>query len=284
MKDLVALVTGGSRGVGRGIALALLGEGATVHVTGRTRTEKEASVHPQGAGSIEGLHAEASTLPGRLVTHYCDHRRDSDTERVGEEIRRNGQLDILVNNAWPGYENMVENGDFTWPRPFWEQPMWRWDAMIGVGLRTAFVMSRTVAPLMIARQSGLIVNISFWAAQLYEGNAIYGIAKAATDKMAADFAQELRPHKVAAVALYPGLVRTEAVMRAADYLDLSNAESPRFIGHVIGGLWRDPLRMEKSGGVHVAAALAREYGIADIDGRQPVPLTPADFSNGRSQP
>jgi NAD(P)-dependent dehydrogenase (short-subunit alcohol dehydrogenase family) len=241
-------------------------------------------LHPQGAGSLEGLQAEASTLPGRLVTHYCDHRRDADTERVGEEIRRGGQLNILVNNAWPGYENMVENGDFTWPRPFWEQPMWRWDAMIDVGLRTAFVMSRAVAPMMISRQSGLIVNISFWAAQFYEGNTIYGIAKAATDKMAADFAQELRLHKVAAVALYPGLVRTEAVLRAAEYLDLSNSESPEFVGRVVGGLWRDPLRMQKSGRVQIAAALAREYGIADIDGRRPVPLTPADFPNGGSQP
>lgn len=282
MDKVVALVTGASRGVGRGVALALLAEGATVHVTARTRTEAQAARHPQGAGSLEGLQAEASGLPGRLVVHGCDHGDDAQTEAVARAVGEAGRLDILVNNAWPGYENMVEAGAFTWPRPFWEQPMWRWDAMIGVGLRTAFVMSRAFAPLMIARRSGLIVNISFWAAQVHEGNAIYGIAKAGADKMAADMAHELRPHGVAAVGLYPGLVRTEAVMRAAEFLDLTNSESPQFIGRVIAGLWRDSELMEKSGRALVAAALARDYGISDIDGRQPEPLTKADLLRGGS--
>ena len=172
---------------------------------------------------------------------------------------------------------MVEGQDYTWPRPFWQQPMWRWEAMIGVALRAAFVTSRAVAPAMVAARSGLIVNISFWAAELYQGNAIYGIAKAAANKMTADFADDLRPHGVAAVALYPGLVRTEAVLRAAAFFDLTNSESPAFIGRVIAGLWRDPERMQKSGQVLVAATLARDYGIVDIDGRRPVPLTAADF-------
>ncbi|MBB3918390.1 SDR family NAD(P)-dependent oxidoreductase [Rhizobium fabae] len=276
MKDVVALVTGGSRGIGRGIALALLAEGATVHVTGRTRFEADANV-PERTGSLEGLEHEAAELSGRLFVHRCDHGRDADTERVAEEIRAGAKLDILVNNAWPGYENMVEDGHFTWPQPFWEQPDWRWDAMIGTALRGAFMMSRAVAPLMISARRGLIVNISFWAAQLYEGNAIYGVAKAAADKMAADFAHELSPHNVAAAALYPGLVRTEAVLRNADYFDMSNSESPQFIGHVISGLWRDPKLMSKTGRVLVAAELAREYGIADVGGYRPIPLTAADF-------
>ncbi|NKL33955.1 SDR family NAD(P)-dependent oxidoreductase [Rhizobium leguminosarum bv. viciae] len=280
MKDVVALVTGGSRGVGRGIALALLAEGATVHVTGRTRSEAEASLGGKRLGSLEGLELEAANLPGRVVIHHCDHSNDTETERVAEEIRAGNRLDILVNNAWPGYENMVEDGEFTWPRAFWDQPAWRWDAMIGTALRAAFMMSRAVAPMMISTQRGLIVNISFWAAQLYEGNAIYGVAKAAANKMAADFARDLRPHNVAAVALYPGLVRTEAVLQNAEYFDLSNSESPGFIGHVIAGLWRDPALMSKSGHVLVAAELAAEYDIADVDGYRPVPLTAADFANG----
>lgn len=278
MKDVVALVTGASRGVGRGIALALLAEGATVHVTGRTRSEAEASLGGNRAGSLEGLALEAAPLPGRLVIHQCDHSNDAETERVAEEIRAGNRLDILVNNAWPGYENMVENDDFTWPRAFWEQPLWRWDAMMGTALRAAFMMSRAVAPVMISAQRGLIVNISFWAAQFYDGNAIYGMAKAATDKMAADFAHDLRPHNVAAVALYPGLVRTEAVMQNAEYFDLSNSESPQFIGRVISGLWRDAALMSKSGKVLVAAELGQEYDIADINGYRPVPLTAADFA------
>ncbi len=277
MKDVVALVTGASRGVGRGIALALLTEGATVHVTGRTKSEAEA-VSGQRAGSLEGLQLEAAKLPGRVIVHHCDHKNDAETEGVAEEIRAGDRLDILVNNAWPGYENMVEDGEFTWPRPFWEQPAWRWDAMMGTAVRTAFMMSRAVAPMMISMQRGLIVNISFWAAQLYEGNAIYGTAKAAADKLAADFAHELRPHRVAAVALYPGLVRTEAVLQNADYFNLSNSESPLFIGHVIAGLWRDPALMSKSGQVLVAAELAREFDITDVDGYRPIPLTAADFA------
>jgi NAD(P)-dependent dehydrogenase (short-subunit alcohol dehydrogenase family) len=118
-----------------------------------------------------------------------------------------------------------------------------------------------------------IVNISYWAAQKYLGNTVYGVSKAATDKLTADMAHELRPHNIAVVSLYPGLVRTEAVMAAAAFLDLSNSESPDFTGHVIAALARDPGLMELSGKVLVAAALAKEYGISDIDGRQPEPLT-----------
>lgn len=277
MKDVVALVTGASRGVGRGIALALLEEGAVVHVTGRTRFE----AGPDRPGSLQSLEAEAAQLPGTLVIHPCDHRDDADTEAVAAAIRAGGRLDILVNNAWPGYERMEEDGEFTWPRPFWEQPVWRWEAMIGTALRAAFMTSRALAPMMVDARSGLIVNISFWAAQTYEGNAIYGIAKAGADKMAADFAHDLRSSNVAAVSLYPGLVRTEAVMKNAQFFDLSNSESPLFIGHVIAALWRDPERMSKSGRVLIAADLAREYDVADIGGYRPVPLRLEDFQ-GRS--
>ena len=146
---------------------------------------------------------------------------------------------------------------------------------MGAGVRSAFFASARAAEMMVARRRGLIVNISFWAAQKYVGNAIYGIAKAATDKMSADMAHELRSSNVAVVSLYPGLVKTESVMEAArgGWLDISNSESPEFIGRVIAGLSRDPELMGRSGQVVVAAQVALELNVRDIDGRQPIPLT-----------
>ena len=125
--------------------------------------------------------------------------------------------------------------------------------------------------------SGLIVNISFWAAQKYLSNVAYGVSKAATDKLTADMAHELREHNVAVVSLYPGMVRTEKVMEAAAFLDLSNSESPQFIGRVVAALAKDPNVMKKSGQVLVAAQEALEYDIQDIDGKQPRPLKLEDF-------
>ena len=147
--------------------------------------------------------------------------------------------------------------------------------MMDAGVRAAFVCSSRAAKLMLPRGRGLIVNISFWAAQKHIGNVIYGLAKAATDKMTADMAHELHSHGVAVVSLYPGLVRTEAVMQAADagWLDLSNSESPEFIGRVVAALANDPEVLSRSGQVLVAAAMAEEYGISDVDGRHPKPLT-----------
>ena len=187
-----------------------------------------------------------------------------------------GRLDVLVNSVWGGYERMVEDGRFTWPAPFWEQSRWRWDAMISAGVRAAFVASQFAAERMVHARRGLIVHISSWAAQKYIGNVIYGVAKAATDKIAADMAHELAPHGVTVVSLYPGLVRTEAVV-AAGVFDLRNSESPEFIGRAVVALATDSNCVRWTGQVVVAASLAREYGFTDIDGSQPRPLTLADM-------
>lgn len=128
---------------------------------------------------------------------------------------------------------------------------------------------------MVPRRRGLIVNISFWPAQKYIGNVAYGVSKAATDKLTADMAHELAPHGVTALSLYPGLVRTEAVLSAGVF-DLSNSESPEFIGRVIAGLAVDPDLASRNGQVVVAAAAARDYGITDVDGATPAPLTLSD--------
>jgi NAD(P)-dependent dehydrogenase (short-subunit alcohol dehydrogenase family) len=254
-----AVVTGASRGVGRGVAIALAGRGFSVHATGRT--------------------IDAADLPASIIRHRCDHHCDGDTAGVFADVGAAGNgLDLLVNSAWGGYERMVENGAFTWGLPFWEQPAHRWTSMIDAGVRAAYVCSAHAARLMLPQRRGFIVNISHWAAQKRIGNAIYGIAKAATDKLTADTAQELRPHGIAVLSLYPGLVRTEAVLAAAagGWLDLSNSESPEFTGHVIAALVADPRLLEHSGQVMVGADAALAYDVVDEDGRQPRPLTLAD--------
>ena len=259
LKGKVALVTGATRGVGKGVVFELAEAGAKVYATGRTITE-------------EPFSASAQVIPVR-----CDHTHDREVESVFHQaVKEQGRLDILVNNIWGGYENMIEDGKFTWMLPFWQQPLWRWDAMFAAGVRAHYVASAQAAQTMVAQHSGLIVNISFWAAQKHVGNVAYGVSKAATDKLTADMAHELREHNVAVVSLYPGLVRTEKVMEAAAFLDLSNSESPEFIGRAVTALATDANIMEKSGRVLVAAALAEEYGFTDIDGKQPRPLTLED--------
>ena len=253
----VALVTGGSRGIGRGVASELARQGAKVFVTGRT----ESDLATIGEGTI-GIR--------------CDHTVDGDVEAAFARIAQDDAIDILVNNIWGGYERMVDNGEFTWMKPFWQQPLWRWDAMFGAGVRAHYHASQLAAAGMVARRRGLIVNISHWAAQKHLGNVAYGVSKAATDKMTAHMAAELQPHGVAVVSLYPGMVRTEKVMESAAWLDLSNSESPEFIGRAIVALAGDPDVMRHTGKVLVAAAVALDYGFSDTDGKQPRPLTLAD--------
>ena len=250
------MVTGASRGVGRGTAISLAAAGFDVFATGRSILSAD--------------------LPPAIHRIRCDHRNDVETFAAFDDLRvKAGSIDILVNCAWGGYERMMEDGKFTWPLPFWEQPLDRWTSMLDAGVRAAFVASSEAAKMMIAKQQGLIVNISSWAARKHIGNVIYGISKAASDKMIGDMAHELRPHGVSAISLYPGLVRTEAVLRAAEagWFDLSNSESPEFSGRVIAALWRDPSLLERSGQVLVAAAVAEELDVKDVDGKQPRPLT-----------
>ena len=268
----IALVTGASRGVGKGVALGLGEAGATVYITGRTEKVGQAAVNLPG--TIYQTAEEVEKLGGKSIPVRCDHRQDEETAAVFERIRNEqGRLDILVNNVWGGYEYLNDGTEFWKEKGFWTSPLSRWDSMFQAGVRAHYVCSALAAPIMIAQGSGLIVNISFFAAQKDSLGVAYGTAKAADDHMAACMAYELREHHVAAVSLYPGLVRTESVMKSAAYFDLSNSESPQFIGRAVAALAADPDRMEKSGRVLVAAALALEYGFTDIDGKQPRPLT-----------
>lgn len=209
-----------------------------------------------------------------MFPRRVDHGKDDQVETLFAELGEKHSLDLLVNNVWGGYENMVEDGRFTWADPYWEQPAWRWDAMMGIGVRSAFITSRLATRLMLQQSGGLIVNISFWAAQKHVGNVLYGMAKAAIDKLTADMAAELADRDIDVVSLYPGLVRTEKVMAAAEHLDLSNSESPRFIGRTIAALLKNrDMAKRLAGHVCVAAQVARDLGVTDIDGSSPSPLT-----------
>jgi dehydrogenase/reductase SDR family member 1 len=243
------MVTGASRGVGRGVAIALAEAGFQVFATGRT--------------------IASADLPPAIHRITCDHLDDAQTKAAFERL--SDGLDVLVNCAWGGYERIIEDSH-TWPLPFWEQPLSRWTSMLDAGVRAAYVASSLAAKSMLPHRRGLIVNISYWAARKHMGNVAYGVSKAATDKMTSDMAEELRPHGVSAISLYPGLVRTETVLRSG-WFDLSNSESPEFIGRVIAALWRDPKLLHRSGQVLIAAAIASELGVQDLDGKQPAPLT-----------
>jgi dehydrogenase/reductase SDR family protein 1 len=272
----IAVVTGASRGVGKGIALGLGEAGSTVYITGRTIKNKT-DVGKLG-GTVFSTAEEVTALGGKGIGIPCDHTDDDQVEAVFKQITKESKkIDILVNNAWAGYEKMREGSRFTYFKPFWEQPFWRWNAMFDAGVRAAYTASAFAARSMTKKKSGLIVNISFWSAQVYMSNTQYGVSKAAVDKMSEYMAHELKKFNVAVVSLYPGLVRTESVLKSAKHFDMSNSESPQFIGRVVAAMATDPNIMKKSGKVLVAAQEALEYGIQDIDGRQPRPLTLKDF-------
>ena len=263
----VAIVTGASRGIGKGVALTLGEAGATVYITGRTERDGEAVVPLPG--TIHETAAEVTKLGGKGIAVRCDHRRDEDVIALFEQVKREqGRLGILVNNAWAGYEGINDGRDIPLGRPFWENRLGLWDDNL-MGVRAAYIASALAAPMLIAQGGGLIAHISNWIEDF--GNPAYAAAKVATDRLAADMAHELKPHKVAVVSLYPGLVRTESILKFAQYFDMSNTESPQFVGMAIMALALDPDVMSKSGRGLVVAELGQEYHLTDIDGKQPRP-------------
>lgn len=269
LRGKVALVTGASRGIGRSIAHELGIVGATVYVTGRSVNET-ATTEDLG-GDVNGAAALVAQAGGIGIPVCCDHTLDGNVEALFERIRREqGRLDILVNNVWSGYERF-DDADFG--APFWEQPLWRWDLMFAAGVRAHYTASRLAAPLMIPQGRGLIVNISSGDEGKYRGQVMYDTAKEATDRMAFAMAQELRHHGITALALYPGLTRTERVERFASAEELAESESPRYAGRAVVALATDTNVMQRSGGAYKTGTLAREYGFTDVDGSRPPPFT-----------
>jgi NAD(P)-dependent dehydrogenase (short-subunit alcohol dehydrogenase family) len=263
----VALVTGASRGAGKGIALALGETGATVVITGRSAMPGD---HELG-GTVADTAAEVTRRGGRGIPVVCDHGDDRQVAALFTRVREEcGGLDILVNNAFA-----VPDG-LTGPEPFWEKPL---DllAMMDVGLRSTYVATWHAAPLLIAGQdrAPLVVNTSGFGAVCYLHGPAYGAVKAGVDKLTHDMAVDFRPHGVTVVSIWMGLLRTERTLlsmaanpKRFDY-SRQLTESPEFTGRVIAAIDRQPAKFDLSGGIYIGAELGQRLGVTDTDGTQP---------------
>jgi NAD(P)-dependent dehydrogenase (short-subunit alcohol dehydrogenase family) len=280
LEGKVAVVTGASRGAGRGIARALGEAGATVYVTGRSARGGPAT---DGLpGRVEDAAEEVTARGGAGVAVRCDHTDDAQVEALFARVRRErGRLDVLVNNVWGGYEGRTFVGEGIY---FWEQPYAeRWDKMFTAGLRAHVVASCLAAPLLIEHKAGLIVSTIAWDHDKYLGS-FYDLSKHAIVRWVHGMAIELRRHGVAAVAVAPGFTRTERVLAAygadeahwRDVPALAATESPEYVGRAVVALATDPRVLDKSGRAFRAGELAAEYGFTDVDGRRVPPFTGPD--------
>lgn len=261
----VVLVTGGSRGAGKGIALAFGSLGDIVYVTGRSKQEGDAPL----PGTVYATVDEINQRGGTGIAAICDHADDGSVTALFEKIKKDhGRLDILVNNAANLHDDLVK------PGPFWEKSL-DLVGLLNVGLRSTYVASYHAAKIMAAQKSGLIVNTSSPGAACYMHGPAYGAQKAGGDKMMWDMAHDLRPFNVASVSIWMGVLKTERLemVMAAEpekYAAFYEAaESPEFTGRVIDALYRDPALMEKSGHALIGAEVGLNLGVTDIDGKQP---------------
>ncbi len=262
----VAVVTGASRGIGKGIALALAEAGATVYVTGRTVNAGE-HVLP---GTVGETALECDRRGGEGIAVQVDHANDDQVAALFAQVEREqGRLDILVNNAFAIPEDLTE------PGTFWEKPLSNWE-MIDVGLRSNFVAAWHAAKIMTPQKSGLIVAISGYVGVTYTYGVVFGTCKSAVDRMARDMAIELKPYDVASVSLWQGLTLTERAnrnidrnpaMKALTVTNPLNGATPEFPGRVIVALASDPRVMSRSGATYITAELAQDYGVVDVDGK-----------------
>ena len=267
----VAVVTGASRGAGRGIA-AVLGQcGATVFVTGRSVRGGQAV--DDLPGTIEDTAEEVSRRGGRGVAVRCDHTVDAEVEAVFARVRREaGRLDLLVNNAWGGYEHYfgaTYDDGTRFAAPFWEQSLRRWDGMFTAGVRAHLVASFFGVPLMLRAGRGLVVCTSAGDRGRYLGSLYYDVAKSAVSRLVYGMARELLSRGIHAVAVTPGFMRTERVMAAHALapFDLGPTESVEYVGRAVAMLAADPRRARWTGKTVAVGDLARALGFTDLDGR-----------------
>lgn len=262
----VAVVTGSSRGIGKGIALALAAQGAIVYVTGRTVTPGSYPL----PGTVGETAAECDRRGGKGIAVQVDHGNDEQVAALFEQVKaEHGRLDILVNNAF------ALPDDLTDPNPFWEKPLSNWE-MVDVGVRSNFVAAWHAAKIMVPQKSGLMVEISGYTGVAYTYGVIFGTSKSAVDRMARDMAIELKPHNIASISMWQGLTMTERAERNLANIpglkdgaatQLKDGCTPEFPGRVIVALASDDNVMRHSGGTFITAELAQEYGVTDIDGK-----------------
>ncbi|WOD39421.1 SDR family NAD(P)-dependent oxidoreductase [Nodosilinea sp. E11] len=282
----VALVTGATRGLGKGIATGLAEAGATVYLTGRTLTATADSV-----GSLEETAAAVTQAGGVARPVQVDHGDDQQVRSLFERIatEQQGRLDLLVNNAYAGVSALKA----AYGKPFWESEPDFWDACNHVGLRSHYLASVYAARLMVPRRRGLICTLSSWGGLSYIFGVPYGVGKAACDRMAADMAVELKPHQVTSLSIWPGIVGTELMTKFAADLGLDgitvggaptdsikaryNWETPLLTGRAIAALAADAQVLRRAGQVQIVAELAKTYGLVDADGNRPASLRSLRF-------
>jgi NAD(P)-dependent dehydrogenase (short-subunit alcohol dehydrogenase family) len=284
MKSLegkVAVVAGATRGAGRGIACMLGEAGATVYCTGRNSRARPNAEHPF-AGRPETIEETAemvSARGGRGIAARTDHLEEGQVTALFERVRREeGRLDVLVND--------ISEGEMHEWKPFWELSLDRGLRGLRRGVDTHIITTRHAAPLMVEQKGGLIVEIGDGDALHYRGNLFYDLVKITTSRLAYAWAEELRPHEVAAVAVTPGFMRTEVVLEhfgateenwreaaeksaAARGYGFAGSETPFFVGRAVAALAADPRVLEKSGGLYSSWGLSEEYGFTDVDGSRP---------------
>ena len=281
--ERIAIVTGASRGGGKGIAVELGAAGFTVYVTGRSARDHAPPDYAEflRKGNLEAMPgtiddtADAVTAAGgRGIAVRCDHTEPEEVRALFARVDADhGRLDVLVNNAWGGHESFDLSA---MNKPFWEQTIEHWTSMFDHGVRNHVIASQLAAPILVRQQRGLIATTTFWDRDRYlKGNLFYDLAKAAMNRLAFDIAEELRPHGVTSVAVAPGWMRTELVLAGhaatesnwQERPSLARTESTRYIGRAIAALAADDNVLAKSGRVLYVGELAREYGFTDTDGR-----------------
>lgn len=280
LQNQVALVTGATRGIGKGIAMGLGEAGATVYITGRTLGNEET---PSQAGTLLETKTAVEEAGGICIPIQVDHSDDEQIKQLFAQIEaeQKGQLDILVNNVFSGVQALAQASG----TPFWQHDPSLWDAVNQVGLRSHYVSSIFAARLMSERKQGLICTISSWGGLSYIFGAVYGVGKAGCDRLAAEMAVELKSENITSVSLWPGIVGTEQISQLIQESESENStlrdrynwETPLFVGRVVASLATEPNPLKLTGKVQIVAELAKRYKVLDQEGNRPASLRSLKF-------